>query len=373
MNFSALKNLYLNLKGFHTKRKIIVIESDDWGTVRMASKQAYNRLLKKGHKVDDCPYNSNDSLENNEDLELLGDVLLSNTDKYNRPAKITIDNIVANPDFDKIEESKFQRYFYEPFPETLKRYQNSDRVMDLYKKGINEGIFQPQFHGREHVNVNRWLYALEMNDRRFKDVFKERMFSAVASKAPLGRRGFLDSFGENYIKEYQNYEQIIEEGTILFEKIWGLKSSTFIAPCYTWPTFIEPILKKHGIYGIQGTHVQRIPKKNRDYEIEKKIHYLGQRNKNNQTFLTRNAFFEPTLKITNNPIEKTIEQINHAFKFKKPAIISSHRLNFIGSINQKNRENNLKSFNELLRKIKRMFPDVEYLSSDQLLDLIRKS
>jgi hypothetical protein len=373
MNFSILKSLFLNLQGFHTKRKIIVIESDDWGTVRMSSKQAYERLLKKGHKVDNCPYNSNDSLENNDDLELLGDILLSNTDKYNRPARITIDNIVANPDFDKIEKNNFKSYFYEPFTETLKRYQNTDRVMNLYKKGIIEGIFQPQFHGREHVNVNRWLYALETNDKRFKDVFKERMFSTVASKAPFGRRGYLDSFGGNYKKEYQNYEQIIEEGAMLFEKIWGFKSTTFIAPCYTWPTSIEPILEKQGIYGIQGTHVQRVPKKSRDYEIEKKIHYLGQRNKNNQIYLTRNAFFEPTLKIANDPVEKTMEQIIYAFKFKKPAIISSHRLNYIGSINVRNRENNLKSLDTLLKKIKQTYPDVEYLSSDQLLDLIRKS
>ena len=47
MNLKDLRKGISNIMGWCTNRKIIVIESDDWGSIRMSSKQAYNSLLKK--------------------------------------------------------------------------------------------------------------------------------------------------------------------------------------------------------------------------------------------------------------------------------------------------------------------------------------
>ena len=55
---------------------------------------------------------------------------------------------------------------------------------------------------------------------------------------------------------------------------------------------------------------------------------------------------------------------------KKPVIISSHRLNYIGYIDSNNREKNLKLFRELLQQIVKYWPDVEFISSDKLADII---
>ena len=35
----------LNIPGWRTKRKLVVIESDDWGAIRMPSKEIYNQFL----------------------------------------------------------------------------------------------------------------------------------------------------------------------------------------------------------------------------------------------------------------------------------------------------------------------------------------
>jgi len=45
-------------------------------------------------------------------------------------------------------------------------------------------------------------------------------------------------------------------------------------------------------------------------------------------------------------------------------------LNFIGAINEKNRTQNLQLLEELLSKIMKRWPDVEFMSSDELGDLI---
>ena len=40
---TLLKDKYVASKGFHTKRKLVVIESDDWGSIRMPSKETLDK------------------------------------------------------------------------------------------------------------------------------------------------------------------------------------------------------------------------------------------------------------------------------------------------------------------------------------------
>ena len=64
-----LRNI-INTFGYKTNRKIVVFESDDWGSFRMPSKFDYSNLLKKGIDVDKSYlYDTLDSLEKKGDLE----------------------------------------------------------------------------------------------------------------------------------------------------------------------------------------------------------------------------------------------------------------------------------------------------------------
>ena len=51
-------------------------------------------------------------------------------------------------------------------------------------------------------------------------------------------------------------------------------------------------------------------------------------------------------------------------------MISSLRINYIGSLVESNRTTNLRLLNELLARIIKTWPDVEFMTSDQLGDLI---
>ena len=50
----------------------------------------------------------------------------------------------------------------------------------------------------------------------------------------------------------------------------------------------------------------------------------------------------------------------------RPAIISSHRVNYVGFLDERNRDKNLKLLKTLLDKILNKWPDVEFLSSDEM-------
>jgi flavorubredoxin len=81
MSLLSLKQNYIryfqNLQGWKTKRKIILIESDDWGCIRMPSSKVFNELKEKGLNVDLFPYSKYDTIENKDDFDALFDILKS--------------------------------------------------------------------------------------------------------------------------------------------------------------------------------------------------------------------------------------------------------------------------------------------------------
>ena len=98
---------YINLRGWKTNRKIVVIESDDWGSIRMASLKSYTNLLKRGIPVNESKFTSLDGLERTDDLKQLFKILRKHHDTKGNHPVITACAVVANPDFKKIEASDF--------------------------------------------------------------------------------------------------------------------------------------------------------------------------------------------------------------------------------------------------------------------------
>lgn len=352
----------LNIPGWSTKRHIVVFESDDWGAIRMPSKEVYDKLLSKGYRVDLNKYEKNDSLATEKDLTELFNILSKYTDINGNHPMITANCAVANPDFEKIKESDFQNYYYEPFTETLKRYQGCENSFELWQQGMKEGLFKPQFHAREHLNVSNWIHSLQ-NDEDTKHVFDYGIMGLFPKgKENVGNK-FQVALGDTEFP-IQSQNEIIKEGLDLFEKIFNYKSKTFIAPCYTWNPGIEKTLYDNGVIGIQGLVYQKVPCGN---SIR---HWMGSKNAYGQIYTIRNAFFEPTLSPNIDNVEDCLYRIECAFRWNKPAIISSHRINYIGAINEYNRDNNLKQLDGLLTKIQKKWGDVEFISSDKLVDII---
>lgn len=100
------KELY-NMIGWRTNRHLVVIESDDWGSIRTPSREVYDTFLREGVRVDNDAYCRYDGLATKEDLMRLFEVLQSVRDKNGRPAVLTANTLSENPVFDKIRESGF--------------------------------------------------------------------------------------------------------------------------------------------------------------------------------------------------------------------------------------------------------------------------
>ncbi|MCX7548862.1 polysaccharide (de)acetylase [Xanthomarina sp. F1114] len=363
---NIIKNLS-NLPGWRTNRKIVVIESDDWGSIRMSSKLAYNKLLKAGVNIEKgagARYNKYDTLASNKDLSFLFETLNSVKDKNNHSAKITALSLTANPDFDKIKESNFQKYYYESFFKTLERY-NMDCTQKLWQEGYNSNIFVPEFHGREHLNVCAWLRALQAEDKEALLAFDQGIWGYNRKEGI----GFQAAFDLELFSDLEEQKRIIKDGLRFFEELHGHKARFFVPPNGPLNNQLEKVAADGGIQYISSPKIQSEPIG--QGQSKKHFRYLGKRNGHNQNYITRNAFFEPSGS-NRNEIHGCLSEIELAFKWKKPAIISSHRVNYIGGLSESNRDDSLKLLNELLKSIVKKWPNVEFMTSSELGDIITK-
>ena len=366
-----LKSLFrknvLNFFGKRLNGKFVVFESDDWGSERIPSKKVLGQLDSLGAKLRRNPFNYLDSLETEDDLSALFNVLTKYKDKKGNHPVITANSVVTNPDFNKIKESGFKKYFFEIVTESYKNKKDCNNSFRIIQEGINIGVYQPQFHGREHVNVNQWLSALQSGDRILLSAFEKGIYGIDVDNTISKRDNFMAAFDGINEFDKKSHEIIIKEGTSIFKELYGFNSKSFIAPCYVWHPSLEKVLKEHGIEYFQGLPVQMSPHSTNNYKNI--YHYQGQKNNLKQRYFVRNCFFEPSLNPGKDLINECIERLKIIFFWGKPAIIGTHRINFAGTLDENNRKNNLKQLSDLLKTILKLWPDVEFISTDQLGEL----
>jgi hypothetical protein len=367
-----LIGVYINSLGWKTDRKIVVFESDDWGSIRMPNKETYQELLEKKLPVDSLPYLKFDSLETKDDFNALFDLLVKFKDSNGNHPIITANTILSNPNFEKIKESGYQNYINEMFFDSYEKY-SGENLLSYYFQGIQEKIFYPQLHGREHLNVNRWMNSLKNDLGLSRELFDFGLYDLSVSQTNISENSFVDALTPANNDELDYVGESIKEASIQFKEVFGFQSKSFIAPCYIWRPETEKFMKQAGIDFIQTGAYQLIPEIGKINQFKKKFHFTGQKNTNNQIYSVRNGIFEPSLTLLSQDVNYCLKQIAKAFNHKKPAIISTHRINFIGSIDEKNRNQNLILFKNLLSEIIKIWPDIEFMHTIDLGNIISKN
>lgn len=359
-----IKN-YVNFRGKSLwGRKIVLIESDDWGSIRMPSREVYNKMVKAGIKIDEVYFDKYDSLESELDLTELFSVLSSVKDCTGRYAMVAPYTLVANPNYSKIRANNKEYYEYETVIDTYKRYKHTENSFSIIQQGIDQGIWDPQFHGREHVNVKRWMSACQRRDKNVEMAFDNQAFLAMTFPRDLNCFPAFDYDNEIELPEI---ERCITSGIELFKDLYKRTPVSICPPCGMANESVFQVASHEGIRFIPGqlyTHL-----KNGTY---KKIDYFwGDRYNSNSVFYRRNCKFDPASPLYPDPVNRCLADIEYAFRWGKPAVIDSHRVNYIGSIFPENRERSLRLLKELLNVIVNKWPDVEFLSVREIYELYK--
>lgn len=365
-----LRNL-TNIPGWRSNRKIVVFESDDWGSTRMPSKKAYNNLLKAGIRVDRSKYDTLDALETGADLTNLLEILNEVRTSTGRPAIFTVDTVMTNPDFDRIKESNFTAYYKESFFDSYINYYGQD-LKPLWSEAIANKLIQPQFHAREHLNTSLWINDLRLGNKETRAAFDQSFYGLKTKTSSSVQNHYLAAYWAETPADIAEKAQVASDGLNLFEKEFSFRSSSIIACNYIWPAGLERQLSPFGIKYFQGQRVQQSPLM---HQTKSKAihHFTGQRNTSGQVYLVRNVLFEPFMDTKRDWVASSLIEISNSFFWKKPAIISSHRINFAGNMDIQHRDRNLQMLRKLIRQILERWPDVEFMSSDELGELITKN
>jgi hypothetical protein len=355
-----------NIIGARTDRKVVVFSVDDYGNVRVDSKKAREQMDRQGLKIL-SRFDAFDSLETESDLQILFETLCSVKDKNGNHAVFTAFAIPANIDFEKMEADNYANYYYEWLPKTFSKLKGYENVWSLWKEGMSKKILIPQFHGREHLNLKLFEEGLQIQDHETITALRNRSYTSISNRK-YSTISFTAAFDFWDVTENNRFTAIIEDGLSGFENVFGMKASHFNAPGGRENPVIHNVLKKNGIRYIDAPLLK--------YEHQGKgkfkriFNYTGKRNDLDQLLMVRNVVFEPSDNRGFDWVNAAMKQIEVAFKWKRPAVISSHRVNFCGHINEVNRAKGIEALRQLLNRIVKRWPDVEFMAANELAALL---
>jgi hypothetical protein len=367
--FNNIKNVW----GWKTKRKIVVISVDDYGSIRLDSKEARNALEKAGLKGQ-SRFNMYDTLETREDLEILYQTLSSVKDKNGRNAVFTPFSIPCNIDFEMMKSTNYESYYFETLPETYNKLAVTNAgayegTWGMWKEGIEKGLMKPQFHGREHLNVRFLEAKLAEKDRDVLVALENRSYTSIPYDTNL-KLDYSEAFDFWDVNENIKLQEILKDGLQQFERVFGFRATHFIPPSSKIHDSLLPILWKEGVKYIDRSLINNQHQGLGKYK--RSISYTGKQEQEGLINIVRNVVFEPTEEKGFDWVGFSLKQIEVAFRWNRPAIISSHRVNFCGHIDPKNRMVGIIALKQLLDRIVEKWPNVEFMAANELGDLMEK-
>ena len=328
----------------------------------MRDQLAVDKLSLDRVPIDASKFTQFDGLERTDDLEVLFETLSSVKDINGNSACITPLVLMANPDFKAIRANGFEQYEYEGISTTFSKY-NEPGLLELWKgMGVKEKLFYPQFHGREHINYRRWMKAIRRKDSMAQKAFEQESILGIRLEKTSQQDNYMAAFEAINDIEQEYINKGVQTGLNEFEKLFGFRSISAIPSQSIISENSIKALKANGVNYLQcGQHF--LPS---SASLQKRDYLWGHQDKHGMTYWRRNVNFEPYTDRDKDHVDEAMAEIALAFRFRKPAVISSHRINYTSRITSSLRDQSLKQLKTLLNKIVDRWPDVQFINSEDL-------
>jgi len=337
--------------------------------VRVASRAARQRLIDAGLDLS-AQMDRYDTLETREDLEVLFEVLDSVRDSRDRPAKFTAYALSANPDFARIRADG-AHYHGEAVPITFARLESWQPTAyrgawEMWQEGMQRRLLQPQFHGREHLNVALFERKLRSGAADLRANIEQESLAGITGDAAMPGVGFTHAFGLHDAADLARHREILADGLDRFEQVWGFRSKTFTPPAQKLHPSLYETVESGGVASIDKPF--RCTRAMGDGTHRREVNRSGRQRGQHHLTVVRNAVFEPGKDMGFDPVERAVQQVAAAFRWRKPAVISAHRVNFCGHLDEANRRHGLTALKKLLERIAARWPNAEFVGVDELVE-----
>ena len=305
--------------------KAVVIESDDWGLCAWSPDAQAHRVLTgmPAFRTTSGRRYGGSTLESAADMrammQLLGDVRGAD----GMPAVLQANTIMASPDYAALQPPLFPLEGPMPlmdFPETRGRWARPG-LREALTAAQETGQWWPELHGLHHLPEQTWVDALRrgVDDARRAHEQESPICTAVEAA------GEYDDAEPRELR-LQNLRSAVRK----FEALFGRTPTSFCPPDYRWGSGLDHEAKALGLTTFQGEAERaraRMPRLRRLFHRVRWPSHEGER-----FAMPPRIAFEPmgsenaAHKVG---VERALRSTKEAWTLGQPAILSTHRLNYV--------------------------------------------
>jgi hypothetical protein len=311
------------------------------------------------------------------DLDRLADTLRPFHDRRGRPLPVTVYLVAAGPDFARVEQSGYREYFWRFC------YADAPQTEARMRALREEGLFEIQFHGREHYNVPLWLDLLRTNQGDYRKACHEGRIPCKMSddlwaengqgdpRLLLLARSFIDaSVSPPKALRVEEQSRMVKEGLDLIEERFHTRPTIAVAPGYVWDTSTLQAFRANGI-GFMESIWQPIVSADRDLRLCRTdgLWCYGMPPEG-MGVIVRCVLFEPADwsrdgQAKPNAVENAMIAVRRAAAKRVPIVLHTHKKDYVGHEEAREKES-LGLLASLLRKIQEEYPEVVFLTASEL-------
>jgi len=315
------------------RRPVLVIESDDWGAGPPDQSGVLDEILL---------------------------LLAGFSDRDGRPPVMTLGIILATADGSEFRSSSnYQRKSisaasYRP-------------LLDVINKGVEAGVFSVQLHGLEHFWPPALMTASE-GDKAVKAWLKEAPLAATEDLPSALQSRWVDaSVLPARPLSRRDVKRAAQEEVDAFQSVFSVIPEVAVPPTFVWNRDVEQAWAAAGVGVIvtPGRRFETRDEKGRPADAGAPI-YNGQPGEKGIIYLVRDVYFEPSL---GHSAEQAVAALESKVRLCRPALFETHRFNFLGTEEEKNRA--LAELERLLRLAVENYPDLAFLSSGKLATILK--
>lgn len=347
----------------------VVFESDDWGacelTTEATASEKYCQIMKKYRK--DSSWSSA-TLETPSDLDRLFKILRKYSGIDGLPCIFTAFTCMGNPDFAAMRSNGFSEYVDIGLDKGVPAGWERGDITGKMRKGLEEGVWAPEFHSfLHHTSPKKLMERLNSSGKDGKmarELFEIKCYY---------QGEHIPEYIDLNVKEQFDW---VSRCMTRFNNIFGFKPHAAVTSDAYPET--EIVWAANGITAIclkncriNSGEVIVYPTK--PWNLQNVYEKIGNYNPAiNAVYNIRNVFFECTMDKSparGHSVEEVIPVINNRLKvLNEPAIISTHRLNYI-SLDKELVDLRCKELEKLLASLQEK--GAYFLTTGEVADLYR--
>ncbi len=235
------------------------------------------------------------------------------------------------------------------------------------KHGVTAGTFTLQLHGREHY----WpatLMARARNDEAVRTWLESETLVATEGLPSEIQSRWTDATS---LPSSDHPDAVVEEAVCeefaCYEVAFKQRACVYVPPTFLWTAAVEKTLAACGCECIVTPGKRFVGRDESGALISDHEYYWnGRRLEQGLVSLVRDIYYEPAL---GHKVADTIARILHQVDLGRPALLETHRFNFLE--NQQQRCKSLTELKQLLTLITEQLPTVAYPATQQLSDAYR--